>query len=121
MNRKSSSRNARNALCLAALAGLVLATPGAALAEHDHREDRYRAHPTRRVPVHWHGDSCDRSARAAARFHGRQQVVYTCRPCSHRFESQRAFQRHLRSHHHVAVWALPFVVVHHALGWIFYG
>jgi hypothetical protein len=121
MNRKPRSRKARNALCLAALAGLVFAAPGAALAGHDKHEDRRHKRVHRNVPVYRHGDACNRNVRASYDSHRRHQAVYTCGPCSHRFDSRRAFHRHLRHQHHVAPWVLPFVIVHHTLGWIFYG
>jgi len=121
MIRKSSSLGTRVALCLAACIALVAAAPGAVLADHDHRDDRVRRVPWPHVPVYRHGESCDRSVRTYANPRSHQHATYTCRPCAHRFASQAAFQRHLRHHHHVATWAFPFVIVRHALGWVFYG
>jgi hypothetical protein len=121
MTRKFRSRNSRNTLCLATLAGLVFASPGAAVAGHEAREERDHAGVRRQVPVYRHGDYCDRIVTASANHYAYRHSVYSCRPCSQRFETRRAFRAHLRHHHHVASWAMPFVVVHHALGWIFYG
>lgn len=116
---------------------LLLGVPGAASADHD------RQRRTEGPPVFYHGSHCDRSHSSHAQYHGydrshrrryhpashrvdrhrrgHHEAAYTCRPCSHRFDSQHAFHGHLRRHHHVAAWQLPLVVVHHALGWIFYG
>jgi len=46
---------------------------------------------------------------------------YYCEPCSRRFAGQSHFHRHLSGHHHIAPWRLPSLVVHHTLGWVFFG
>lgn len=55
---------------------------------------------------------------ASAKKHG---SPFYCKPCNHRFESRVGFNNHLGGHHHIAPWRLPFVVVHHTLGWVFFG
>lgn len=66
------------------------------------RYDRYRRH-----------DRYDRSHHAQSR--------YYCAACDHGFHSRSAFHSHLSGHHYIAPWLLPFAIVKHALGWIFYG
>ena len=46
---------------------------------------------------------------------------YYCKPCNHRFSSRSGFHGHLSGHHHVPPWRLPAVIVHHTLGWVFFG
>lgn len=53
--------------------------------------------------------------------YGHAAVVYRCAPCGHVFHSHASFYRHLHYHHHVALWEIPFLVVHTTIGWIFYG
>jgi hypothetical protein len=118
--KRNSRSHARNTLCLAALAGLVFGAPSAALAGHGKHKDRHHSAAHREVPVYRHGDACNRNVRASYESQNRRPV-YTCGPCSHRFESRHAFHRHLRHHHRVAPWVLPFVIAQNALGWIFYG
>jgi hypothetical protein len=104
MNRQTRVRRIAGKLLVVALAGLWIGAAGVAMADHDR-----------------HGDHCSWASRASSRSHGRHQAEYACRPCSQSFESRRDFHRHVRHHHHVPPWALPFVIVHHALGWVFYG
>ena len=132
MTRRNRSQWNR-AFAAAFGAALLMGVSGAASADHE----RHRAGEG--PPVYHHGSYCDRSTsfrghyRADDRRHDRRyhranhhrlahhEAAYTCRPCNHRFDSRDAFHRHLSHHHHVQHWVLPFVVVRHALGWIFYG
>ena len=76
---------------------------------HDNRYDRHRRHDYRHDNHRGH----DR--------YERRRDSYTCEPCGHRFQSRKRFHRHLSGHHHIPLFALPFVIVKHTLGWIFYG
>ncbi len=68
------------------------------------RYDRHRSHQASRY---------NRSHHASSR--------YYCAPCDHGFDSRRGFHSHLAGFHGVSLFFLPFAIVHHALGWIFYG
>jgi len=48
-------------------------------------------------------------------------VVYRCAPCGHVFHSHASFYHHIHHYHHVALWEIPFLIVHTTIGWIFYG
>jgi len=140
MIRQERTTEKRVSLVLLALAALLWALPAGAHGDRDrdHRYDkvdRHHRHEARydrdRRPRA--GDDClPRGSRRAyerafwrnAYAHQRaaqHRAEYRCEPCSKRFSKRSGFQRHLTDHHHVPVWRLPFVVVHHALGWIFYG
>jgi hypothetical protein len=55
-----------------------------------------------------------------ARRHHRADRHY-CKPCRRHFDGRHGFDRHLRHRHHVPHWRLPFVMIHGAFGWVFYG
>lgn len=46
---------------------------------------------------------------------------YYCAPCDHGFNSRSDFHSHLSGHHYIAPWLIPFAIIQHTLGWIFYG
>ena len=126
----------------------VLALPGAASAGHGDRYERRHDRHERRIDRHErridrhenrhfrqhrrhgrrhgghrvivHGDYCGSNYARHARSH-RQQRGYYCEPCGHRFHARDHFHRHLLHDHHVPLWRLPFVIVHSAVGWVFYG
>lgn len=50
-----------------------------------------------------------------------EHVRYYCWPCNHYFDRRDRFHAHLTTAHLLAVWQLPFVILHHALGWAYYG
>ncbi|MBW2240623.1 MAG: hypothetical protein JRH01_01440 [Deltaproteobacteria bacterium] len=86
-------------------------------ARGDSRHDHNRRNDYRQVSRR-HGYRNDH--RGQDRYE-RRRDSYTCEPCGHRFESRSRFHRHLSGHHHIPLFALPFVIVRHTLGWIFYG
>ncbi len=125
MSRPTLTRRIlRGGLAATCSLGLLLAAT-AASAGHGDRGDRNQ----RRYRVYDHGDHCNsRYERRQHRGHGHhrdryeaRRDSYTCGPCNHRFDSRRKFHRHLTSHHHVPLFALPFVIVKSTLGWIFHG
>lgn len=111
-----SQRMTRGLALVSGLAFLLTASVASAGPHHRHRAHHYR--------VVYHDDYC--SARSDYRYdsyrgYERRHDSYTCGPCNRRFHSRRRFHHHLTSHHHVPIYALPFVIVGHALGWIFHG
>ena len=125
------------AALLAGVALLWTAAP-AAWAGGGHR-DRHHRHSVHRHSGHDgpHGWHCDRHAtRAHSRHrsdrdgrharHAREtrrarEGAYYCRPCKHRFHARSRFYGHLRHHHHLPLWAIPFVLVHWAATWTYHG
>lgn len=97
----------RAGILSAALAGslLLLATPGTASAERDHRPQR---HHQQHAQVYGHGSQD---------LHGRYACY--CGICGHGFESHRRLQLHLRSRHYqpLALWKIPSALFHHSFGW----
>jgi hypothetical protein len=72
--------------------------------QHKYRYNDHRpAHSYRQAAAHSHGSP------------------YYCKPCNHRFESRVGFNSHLGGRHHIPPWRMPFVIVHHTFGWIFFG
>jgi len=49
------------------------------------------------------------------------EAPFYCKPCRHRFASRDGFRRHLHHHHRVPLWRLSRAIVHHTLGWVFFG
>ncbi len=91
-----------------------------------HRHHRHHRHCGHR----WHNDrshgivygyGTPRHPRRARVFRVHEHGRYYCAPCRHAFRSRHTFHDHLHDHHHVPLWRLPFVIVHSALGWVFYG
>ena len=140
MIRQERTTGKRVSLVLLGLGALLWVLPAGAQGDRDraHRYDKYdrhHRHEARHVRERRPraGDYCvPRGSRRAyerafwrlanTRHHAAQhRAEYRCEPCSKRFSKRSGFHRHLTSHHHVPTWRLPFVVVHHALGWIFYG
>jgi hypothetical protein len=122
---RRNTRLSRSGWAFAALAALAVMLPAGARAGHDEAKLRHRHQVA--APVVYHGDYCRKRAVHPGihrhQRHGRhqQRARYDCRPCSRQFQSGWSFRRHVQHHHRVAPWRLPFVIVHHSLGWIFYG
>jgi Ni/Co efflux regulator RcnB len=81
--------------------------------QYDRRHDRRQAR--RHYPVYRHG-----AYRA-----GHESAGYYCGPCNNRFNNYEALSHHVHRTHHIAIWQLPFVIVHSifqgAFGWVFHG
>jgi len=128
-------------------AGLLL-SPGAALADHEHRRhgDRHhhryddhhrqghghkhhRGHPGKhrghRARGHHPGVHIQihrpHGGHAAYRYRHAARGLYHCRPCGHYFHRRSHFHRHLSGHHHVAPGAFASVIVSFGLGWAYFG
>ena len=98
---------------------------------HDHRDhydrrdrrdrhDRYdRRHRGDRHDRYERRHRHERHRRAEHREYRRER--FRCEPCGHGFHSRHKFHRHLSHQHRIPFWALPFVVVHSTIGWVFYG
>jgi hypothetical protein len=86
----------------------------------DYRHHRVRDHRGQRRGYR-HDRRHDGYRRGGYNRQHHAQSSYYCAPCDHGFYSRRAFHSHLSGNHHVAPWLLPFAIIEHALGWIFYG
>ncbi len=88
--------------------------------DHDRHDRHVRSHRHRYDRGHLHRRHHGPPAHArVVRVHDHGK--YYCKPCRHYFKKRHAFHDHLHDHHHVPLWRLPFVIVHSAIGWIFYG
>lgn len=88
-----------------------------------HEYDRAHRHhgepqPVRAVPF-WYRwrQPVDHRPRVVVHNHR----TFYCKPCNHRFRSRFQLRNHLHHDHHIALWRLPFVIVHRAFGAVFYG
>jgi len=82
---------------------------------HRHRVDSRHRHASQ-YAYRGHGHR----HRAHPGYH-RVPARYYCEPCNHGFHTRGDFHAHLVGHHHVSPLLLPFLIVQHAFGWIFYG
>ncbi len=131
MSRKNRSRVARIPMAALSALALLAAMPMPASAGHekwdrhhrhcqhadhdrDHHRDRYGRYDDRYV--RHLATHIRRASVREARIHR-----YTCGPCNYRFADRGDFHRHLIFKHQISPLRLPFVVIHHSLGWIFYG
>lgn len=102
--------------------GLALALPAAA--DHENRSRPWwHQNMSRPRPAFGHAPGHAECDRPSGHRHGNhvRRTAYACAPCRHRYRDYGAFTRHLHHHHHVPFWRMPFVIVHAAVGWIFYG
>jgi len=76
--------------------------------QRHYRDGRYASHRP-----HYRANRYNRSHHANSR--------YYCAQCDHGFHSRGSFHAHLAGVHGIAPLLFPFVILHHALGWIFYG
>lgn len=108
-------------------ATLVVGLAGPAAADHENRSrpwwhrnvSRERPHDDA-DERHRQGSHGQRDWRGDCRHDGRR-AAYECAPCRHRWYDYGAFRSHLRHHHRVPVWQVPFVMVEAAFGWVFHG
>jgi len=108
--------------------------------DRDHRRDsryttdRNRHRHSQKARHHNHGHKYGHSYKARYDRHNhrpahsyrqasakRHNAPYRCEPCNRRFNSRSGFHGHLSGNHHIPPWRLPFVIVHHTLGWVFFG
>jgi hypothetical protein len=86
---------------------------------NDHRYDYRSSHGHRGHDRGYRHGRYDRYSRYNRSHHAKSR--YYCAACDHGFYSRSAFHSHLSGHHYVAPWLLPFAIIEHTLGWIFYG